>query len=545
VKPNSDESGTAETADPPEMSAAASAAAAETPPPAETVLPAKAPRPADPPPVRSSAPIAGTVRAVAATDPLTTAITVGLGLTNVIQLALLLTVSTLTAVPPGPFTPTPTLRLNGFDIVPTSTEEVTSMYGRLSYLPGTPGLIQGRQTFGVVDPKTGEQVGSFDALVARGNGIGYTQLLVTSSEGAGVGTAAGPVPPVGSMISNLQLGPIGFFYSALSAPSGSVVSFKITTPLGNIAVPIPFDYAKGIADRTVDNRPMHLGNGYSIAPADPNGETITAITGLLPGFMTVQGNQVFSVYDSTGHPVGQFEGVFTTTSDLYFYTQAVMVTANDGTDVGTGAGQIPPVGSVYNVIYFGTDDHFLLYSSLPAPGGTEVSTIRVNKGNVTRSAVSLIDASTPPTDSALVGAGGFRFIPVSELRPSGINGLPPREVEIQGYQQFDVLDSTGVRIGTVDADVFIQWDAFNIRSKALLITRVTEGGSDVPPAGSIFNFVRSGDNGFGTTHSTVPWASGNQTSVRLRTPVGDVGLPSTFVPAPSRTPVSFYSPFRV
>jgi hypothetical protein len=33
--------------------------------------------------------------------------------------------------------------------------------------------------------------------------------------------------------------------------------------------------------------------------------------------------------------------------------------------------------------------------------------------------------------------------------------------------------------------------------------------------------------------------------VRLRTPVGDVGLPSTFVPAPSRTPVSFYSPFRV
>lgn len=435
-------------------------------------------------------------------------------------------------------TPTPTLRLNGFDIVPTSPQEVTSFYGRWAYLPGVPGLIQGRQKFGVIDPKTGVEVGTFDALVARGNGLGYTQLLVTSTDSANA-AADGPTPPVGSVISDLRLGPIGLCYSALARPSGNVVSFAITTPFGNIPVPMPFDYAKGIADHTVDNRPMRLGNGYSIAPADPDGETITGTTGILPGFMTVQGNQSFNVYDSAGHPVGTFDAIFTTTSDLFFYTQAVMVTANDGTNVGSGPGQVPPVGSVYNVIYLGTDDHFLLYSSLPTTGErSDVSVIRVNKDKVTASAITLIDASHPPVSTALVGPGGIAFVPVSALTPSGVNGLPPREVQIQGYQRFDVYDSAGMKIGTVDADVFTQWDAFGVSSRALLITRVT-AGNGVPPAGSIVNVVSHG--GFGSAHSTVVGMSENLTSFELRTPLGPLP-PAAVRSRAGRTPVSFYTP---
>ena len=474
---------------------------------------------------------------MSATSPLTTATVAGLALTNIVQFAVLMAVSALSAAPPGPFTATPTLRLNGFDIVPSSVEEVTSLYGRWAYMPGGPGFIQGRQQFGVVDPTTGEQLATFDALVSRGNGIGYTQLLVTSSD-----ADSGPAPPVGSLISNLQFGPIGFSHSALPTPYGNALSFAITTPFGDIPVPFPFDNAKGIGDRTVDNRPMQLGNGYRIAPTDPGGDTITAVSGIMPGFMTVQGHQAFSVYDSTGQPVGGFTGVFTTTADLFFYTQAVMVTANDGTNVGPGPGQVPPVGSVYNVIYFGTDDHYLLYSALPASGGAEVSVIRVNRGEVTTSALTLIDATAPPAVT-LSGAGDFHFIATSEFLPSGVNGLPPREVEIQGYQQFDVYDSAGARLGTVDADVFRQWDAFGIHSTALLITRVAQGGDGVPPAGSIFNFVSSGASGFGAAHSTVPWLSGNLTSFKLLTPLGDIRLPSTFIPVAHRTPVVFYSPF--
>ena len=482
-------------------------------------------------------------QAMAATGPLATAFVLGMALTNVVQFAVALTVSALSAAPPGPFTATPTLRLNGFDIVPTSTEEVTSFYGRWAYLPGAPGAIQGRQSFSVVDPKTGGEVGTFDALVSRGNGIGYTQLLVTATEGTNIGTAPGQVPPAGSLISNLQLGPIGFSYSALAAPSGDVVSFKITTPFGDIPVPFPFDAAKGIADHTVDNRPIQLGNGYSIAPADAIGETITAISGVLPLFTTVQGHQVFSVYDSAGHSVGSFEGVFTTTADPLFYTQAIMVTANDGTNTGTGPGQVPPTGSVFNVLYFGTDDLSFLYSSLPAPGGDQVSVIGINRGKVTRSAITAIDASMPPV-TTLSAPGGYLFVPASELQPSGVNGLPPREVQVQGYQQFDVFDAAGARIGTIDADVFTQWDAFGVHSTALLITAVRQGGSNVPPAGSIFNFVNSGNSGFGAAHSTVPQPSGNVTSFKIVTPLGDIPLPSTYIPATNSTPVSFYRPLR-
>lgn len=480
---------------------------------------------------------------LSATHPLTTATVAGLALTNLVQNAVLIAVSALSAAPPGPFTPTPTLRLNGFDIVPTSVEEVTSLYGRWAYMPGAPGLIQGRQTFGVIDHKTGEKVGTFDALVSRGNGLPYTELLVTSVAGPGGGAADGRVPPIGSLISNLQFGPVGISHSALPTPSGNVQSLKITTPFGDIRVPFPFDNAKGIADHTVDNRPMRLVNGYTIAPSDPLGETLTGASGIMPGFMTVQGHQTFSVYDPSGHPVGGFSGVFTTTADLFFYTQAVMVTANDGTNVGSGPGQVPPVGSVFNVIYLGADDRFLLYSALPTTRGTDVSVTRFTKGKVTSSALTLIDATSRPT-TPLPPAGGVHFVPVSELRPSGINGLPPREVEIQGYQQFDVQDAEGNTIGTVDADVFEQWDAFGIRSTALLITNVTAGGDDVPPAGSIFNFVGSGARGFGSVHSTVPSASGNLTSFTLVTPWGDIRFPSTFVSVAHRSPVSFYSPFR-
>lgn len=444
-------------------------------------------------------------------------------------------VSALSAAPPGPFTATPTLRVNGFDIVPTSIEEVTSLYGRWAYMPGAPGLIQGRQKFGLVDPQTGDQVGAFDALVSRGNGIGYTQLLVTS--------AAGSAPPVGSLISNLQLGPIAISHYALPAPSRNLVSLKITTPFGEIPVRFPFDNAKGIGDRTVDNRPMMLGNGYSIAPVDPDGEILTAISGVMPGFMTVQGHQEFGVYDAGGQRVGGFSGIFTTTADLIFYTQAVLVTANDGSNVGTGPGQVPPVGSVYNVIYLATDDHFLLYSALPNPGATDVSMIRVNRAKVTASALTLIDATAPPFATRL-DAAGWRFVPVSEFLPSGVNGLPPREVEIQGYQQFDVYDSAGVRVGSIDADVFDQWDAFGIRTTGLLVTHVGEGGAGAPPVGSIFNFVGAGAGRFVLVHSTVPSPSGNLTSRTLLTPWGDIRFPARFVPLTHRTEVSFYSPFR-
>ena len=64
-----------------------------------------------------------------------------------------------------------------------------------------------------------------------------------------------------------------------------------------------------------------------------------------------------------------------------------------------------------------------------------------------------------------------------------------------------------------------------MHSTALLITRVAQGGDDVPPAGSIFTFVSSGASGYGAAHLTVPRPSGNLTSFKLLTPLEISGCP--------------------
>ncbi len=325
-----------------------------------------------------------------------------LALTAVAELALAVSVSVINVAAPSPTTVSPTLKLNGYSLVPDSTEKVTSFYGRWTYVPGAPSLVQGEQQFDLVDEITSEKVGTFGALVSRGEGYNYTELLVTSNAGTNVGTGAGQVPPVGSLIAAFKVGRIGWSYSAMPSPLGDVISFKVLTPFGDIPIPVTFDAAKGIADHTVDNRPVQLTNGYSIAPADPSAETITATDGILPLFTTVQGHQVFNIYNSAGTSVGSFEGVFTTTADILgTYTQAILVTSNDGANVGTAAGQVPPIGSVYNVVYGGADTKYVLYSSLPSPSGDVISVKQVSPGKVTNSVLTLIDASAPPSTQSL------------------------------------------------------------------------------------------------------------------------------------------------
>ncbi len=302
---------------------------------------------------------------------------VSLALTSVLEVGFAAVVSVLNIGMPSPTAAPPRLKLNGYSLVPDSPEEIGS------FLAGGPTFPELRVSFRANRNSTSStrapkaSVGEFDALIGRGLGYNYTSLLVTDNGGGNVGTGPGQVPPVGSLIATFKVGPVGWAYSSMPTASGDVISFTIVTPFGSIPLPLTFDGAAGIADHTFDNRPVKLTNGYSIAPADPDGETITATSGIQPLFTSIQGRQVFGIYDSTGAQVGNFEGVFTTTSDILgTYTQAILVTANDGVNVGTGAGQIPPVGSVYNVVYAGGDDNYVLYQSLPAPTGMWSSSSR-------------------------------------------------------------------------------------------------------------------------------------------------------------------------
>ncbi len=451
--------------------------------------------------------------------------------------------------PPSPVRSTVPLALNGYNLVPSSSGTVKSFYGQWTYMPGLPSGFQGDQRFDVVDKSTGVTVGSFDAVVSRAGSFNYTELLVTSNDGVNVGTAAGQVPPVGSLLSRFTFGPVGTpgsrFGFSYSAMAGGGASLTVETPFGEFGVPLEFDASRGIADRTVDNRPVALGNGFRIAPIDPAAETLTAVSGLLPIYTTVQGSQQFGVFDPDGKPVGSFDALFTTTSDIMgTYTQALLVTATDGGNVGTGVGQVPPVGTVYNVIYLGADDDYLLYAAMPAPSGNVITVIRAVGPEVTDEP-TLIDAVTPPAAPALSAPSGHTFIPVSDLWPVGVNGLPPREVQIQGYQRFDTYDAAGNRLGTVDAQVASQWDMFGIRSEAILVTTATDdtpGSGAVPPSGSLFNFVFFGNSGFAITQAVVPGPGGCIVTSKLLTPVGDISLPARPGTRAPKTEVEFVSP---
>lgn len=456
----------------------------------------------------------------------------------------------------------PTLVLDGYYVVPTSTKIIDAFTGRWAFWPGQPNMLQGRQDFNLVDPNTGESVGAFSALVTSGDptsiGAHYVQMLVTANDGRNVGAEAGQTPPVGSLISEFTLGLVGATYSAMPTPSGDKVSVKLKTPFGAIALPLTFDAAAGIADRTFDNRPMDITGGFSIAPADPDAEKITATIGMLPLFNSVQGRQVFGIFDSDGKQVGSFDGEFTTTSDtLGIYTQAILVTGNDGTNVGTEPGQTPPVGTVYNVAYFFSDDNWLLYSSMPTDSGKAVITLKFGTPNgvadLQKPLIKLLipqanfNASREPAMKPLITPGGQKFVPTSEVIPSGVNGLPPRDVQIQGYQQFDVYDFLGRKIGTVDADVQSQWDAStNTRSKAILITNVTSGdvGStplNVPPVGTVMNFIDFG-NGFGITDTVIPGNGVDVNAFQFTTLFGNIPLLPTIIPV-THPEVEYYNPF--
>jgi hypothetical protein len=121
-------------------------------------------------------------------------------------------------------------------------------------------------------------------------------------------------------------------------------------------------------------------------------------------------------------------------------------------------------------------------------------------------------------------------------------------VQIQGYQQFAVYDSTGTQIGSVDADVYTQWDLLGIRSQAILVTNVTAGSTgtsagQVPAVGSEFNVVDFGASGFATADSVTPTPTGDVNSFSIMTPLGTSPALSLYSPVADRAAVTFFDPF--
>ena len=419
------------------------------------------------------------------------------------------------------------LVLNGYNVVAASQQVVTSFYSPMINWPAYPG-IESVQEFNLVDPSTNEVVGSFRALQSTLVGIGTSrELLVTEVLSGAEGTAAGQIPPQGSVISSSTNLGFGTLYTAMPAKSGNVTSFKLVSPFGDLAIPVPYDGAKGLTDFVEINKPLRLSNGVSFAPTVPSSEVFTAVTGSPPLFTNIQGTQSYTVSDKNGVAVGSFDAVVATTSDaLGVFTKLIKVVDNGGS---TNA-DVPPVGTVYNLFDLGAN-LYALYSSTPSANGKVKNLVQVVTPWGGFDIAFDFTSVTPPTLKPLQTPSGYKFVPTSGQQLFGANGLPPREMSTQTYQQFDVVDLTGKKIGAVDADVTLQWDSLGGYNDAILITKVNSGTPgalpwNVPPVGSVLNIRRTSfiDLGIYDYYSSIPSALGDVVSYGTVTPIG-------FIPA--------------
>jgi hypothetical protein len=436
-----------------------------------------------------------------------------------------------------------------YEIVPdpSSTETLTGVYGLENTAPpAETGSIQGYQEFEVLDTTTNQVVGYFDADESNSvdvDGDSNTELLVTADiPGTGtVGTAAGDVPPVGSVIDTYTYagGEAGYVYSDLTSPipGGADTASETVTTLtyGDFTFPSTYDAVASESDAAVP--PIPLAGGDQIVPTGP--ETFTAVSGAAPYDTDIQGIQVFDVENSAGNVIGSFTGYVTTTTDAAgTNTEAILVTADDpvaGTSVGNAAGDIPAVGSVLTSIDYAKGAYPEIYTDLVSTTGGADLISNIHESPFGGFSVpTTFDAVAAESDRAAIPFDGYSITPDGAETFTGINGLPPADVAIQGTQAFDIDNSAGTEVGSFDADVTTTaTTAYAETTETILVTSDTSGtvgtaAGDVPAVGSVIDVADYG-YGFETVYSDLISSTGaNVITDMAVTPFGDFALPTTF-----------------
>ncbi|HEY1840233.1 MAG TPA: hypothetical protein VGG53_08420 [Mycobacterium sp.] len=435
---------------------------------------------------------------------------------------------------------------------PSSSEVVTGFFGEPATPPAVAGSVQGGQVFDVFDKTTGQTVGTFDADESTQPslyGAAHELLLVTSDLSGTGGTATGDTPPVGSVIDIADYGH-GYqtIFSALAGSDGDVLTKTLTTPFGTVSMPAYYDVAAGLGSHTLDDTPLQLTDGYYLAPATEATENISAVTGVPPADIAVEGNDVFEVYNASDQAMGAFEADVTNTSDVLFnYTEEIFVTQDVSGTVGTAAGDTPAVGTLYNVFYlFGSHSIYNLYSVTPSSSGNVVSDTLVSPYGEIKIPIPWDATTATAVNSFTIPTDGESIVPVGNEQIFGFNGVPPLDSSVQGFQMFEVDDASGNPIGTFDADITTATGLFGNSSEAVLVTAdsgaagLTAG--DLPPVGSVFDV---NDYGFGyeTIYSDLVSTTGaNVVTETFVTPMGDFAL-QPFIDLAANVPEgSFFIP---
>ncbi len=400
---------------------------------------------------------------------------------------------------------------------PNSIETITGIYGTGfggadTAPPAVAGSVQGYQTFDYTDTTTGA-TGTFtgyESTVTDGFADTNSEVFVTSPTGT-------DAPPVGSVFDSYSFDD-GIFtnvYSAIPAGNGGQITDTLESLLyGNFTIPVTFDAAHVTA---ADAAGLALSDGDFF----PQGNlAVNAINGIPPLTMALQGTQTFE--DSLAHT--SFDADVTTTGDgVGTYTEAVLVTSDIGSTVGTAAGDVPGVGSVFNTMnFYGLQE---VYSEIVTPSGKAITdTIVTPLGDFP--IFTTFDATEVESPATLDLGNGDAIVATGPETLTGINGLPPVTVGVQGTDTFDLNNAAGANIGSFSGDNTSTLDLLGDTTQTILVTGNVTG--DAPLAGSVIETVSliSLGPGFENVYSDIIAAGGAETITdTLITPFGNIAIP--------------------
>ncbi|BBX45475.1 hypothetical protein MCOO_14900 [Mycobacterium cookii] len=283
-------------------------------------------------------------------------------------------------------------------------ENITSVGG----LPPADIAIEGNQLFNVYDAANDHATGAFQALVTNTSDLVFNtteEIYVTQDISGTAGTAAGDTPPVGTLMNVFYFADPQIYnlYEVTPTSSGNVISDTLVTPYGDFNIPLPYD-----ATSAMDVHSFTLPtNGESIVPVGT--EVLAGVNGVPPVDSSFHGYQEFALEDASGHTIGTFDGDVATTTGLFGNfgnsSEAILVTADSG-NVGTAAGELPPVGSEFDVVYhpFGFET---IYSDIVSTTGANVisETLVTPWGDF--SMPTSMDLAAHLADSVLLVPGGL------------------------------------------------------------------------------------------------------------------------------------------
>ena len=258
---------------------------------------------------------------------------------------------------------------DNYDVAPdpTSTEVVTGLYGLGTALPAVDGSVQGHQVFDLDNTTLSQVVGTFDAdQTASSDAFGGTneELLVTSDLSGTAGTGAGDVPPVGSVLDTFTLGDTGYANIYSATPGADTISDTLITPSGTTQFPSPM---------TQQQNPLAIRRrAFS---------RLCTTSRLVPTVMSprsadspcggrLSGSQEFATASGTFDEARLRRRISSGIRPRRSWSLR-----HRGV-TGTAAGDVPPVGSVFNVLDTGFTGYDNVYSDIPSttPGGADVIT---------------------------------------------------------------------------------------------------------------------------------------------------------------------------